>query len=132
MPVFVFGSNLAGRHGAGAALYARENRGAIYGQGVGRQGDSYAIPTKDHSIKTLPLDEIKPYVEEFCEYARANRHEVFEVTKIGCGLAGYSKEDIAPMFARAPDNCILPYAWWDIAKNKRKEPSKAVDFEIDF
>jgi hypothetical protein len=109
--IFVFGSNLAGRHGAGAALFARQNHGAIYGQGIGRQGNSYAIPTKDFSIHTLPLNHIRDYVNEFLQYARANPELQFQVTRIGCGLAGYTDSDIAPMFKGAPANCHLPEGW---------------------
>lgn len=114
MRVFVFGSNLAGRHGKGAALYARQHHGAIYGQGIGRQGNSYAIPTKDINIQTLPLDKIKPYVDDFIQYAVSNRDLNFEVTRIGCGLAGYTDDQIAPLFSAAPENCQLPHEWIDI------------------
>lgn len=110
-PVFVFGSNLAGRHGKGAALYARQLHGAIYGRGVGIQGNSYAIPTKGATLKTLPLSQIQKYVEEFLVYARSNPELEFYVTKIGCGLAGYSELDISPMFQNAPSNCQLPDGW---------------------
>ena len=106
--IFVFGSNLAGRHGKGAALFARQNHGAIYGQGIGRQGNSYAIPTKDHNLDTLPLTIIGKYVTVFIEYARSNASEEFQLTPIGCGLAGYNYEDIAPFFKNAPDNVKLP------------------------
>ena len=106
--IFVFGSNLAGRHGKGAAEYALRHRGAIYGQGVGLQGYSYAIPTKDRKLKTLPLETIKIYVEQFIEFAINNPDMTFEVTKIGCGLAGYVPKDIAPMFKSAPGNVVLP------------------------
>lgn len=111
MAIFVFGSNLAGRHGKGAALAARLNHGAIYGQGIGRQGDSYAIPTKDAKLGTLELDRIKPYVEEFLGYAAEHPELDFEVTRIGCGLAGYTDSQISPMFANAPTNCHLPDGW---------------------
>lgn len=111
MPIFVFGSNLAGRHGKGAALFARQKHGAIYGQGVGPQGNSYAIPTKGFKIKTLPLAEIQGYVTDFIHYAKASPELQFEVTWIGCGLAGYTDSQIAPMFADAPVNCILPEGW---------------------
>lgn len=106
--VFVFGSNLAGRHGKGAALFARLHRRATYGQGEGRQGQSYAIPTKDERLNTLPLDRIKEGVDRFIQYATALHMVRFEVTPIGCGLAGYKPEQIAPMFRNAPDNCDLP------------------------
>ena len=109
--IFVFGSNTAGRHGKGAAKMAREVHGAIYGQGFGRQGNSFAIPTKDSSIRTLPLDAIKLYVDQFVEYAHNHPEHQFYVTRIGCGLAGYKDEDIAPMFQDAPENCQLPEGW---------------------
>jgi galactokinase/mevalonate kinase-like predicted kinase len=109
--IFVFGSNLAGVHGAGAALYAKQKYGAQLRVGVGRTGYAYAIPTKDHQIKTLPLDQIKPHVDEFIRYAKANPQYVFQVTRIGCGLAGYTDEDIAPMFKDAPSNCGLDPKW---------------------
>ena len=108
IPVFVFGSNLAGRHGKGAALWARQHRGAIYGQGVGRQGSAYAIPTKDHRLQVLPLSVIAAYVSDFLDHARQQPGTVFELTPIGCGLAGYRPEQIAPMFADAPVNICLP------------------------
>lgn len=107
--VFVFGSNLAGRHGAGAALWARKNRGAIYGQGWGLQGNSYAIPTKDANLKTLPLDDIASSVAIFLEFALSHPEIEFEVTPIGCGLAGYQPKDIAWMFNLPPPrNVHLP------------------------
>lgn len=113
--VFVFGSNLAGRHGKGAALFARQERGAIYGVGQGRTGNAYAIPTKDTNLRTLPLSEIARYVAVFLDYARRNPDLTFEVTRIGCGLAGYTDSDIAPMFADAPENCKLPREWVTLA-----------------
>jgi hypothetical protein len=109
--IFVFGSNLAGVHGAGAALHARQKHGAILGKGIGHHGDSYAIPTKDRQIQTLPLSTIQRYVEQFLEYARARPELKFFVTRIGCGLAGYTDKDIAPMFAQTPSNCTLPDGW---------------------
>ncbi len=92
-------------------MFARQNHGAIYGQGEGPQGNSYALPTKDKNIKTLPLDEIAHHVRRFIRYAAENPHTEFEVTKIGCGLAGYSEKQIAPLFRDAPENCILPDGW---------------------
>lgn len=106
--IFVFGSNLAGRHGKGAALWARQHRGAIYGQGVGPQGDAYAIPTKDHRLQVLPLPIISGHVAAFLDHARQRPAMTFELTPIGCGLAGYRPADIAPMFAQAPANVRLP------------------------
>jgi hypothetical protein len=112
--IFVFGANRAGRHGKGAAKHALDHYGAIYGQGEGRQGNSYGIPTKDEHIKTLPLVEIKRHVETFLAYAGAKMGERFLVTAIGTGLAGYRHAQIAPMFRTAPRNCILPFEWHDI------------------
>ena len=111
IPIFVFGSNLAGRHGKGAALWARQHRGAIYGQGVGPQGDAYAIPTKDGRLHVLPLHTIQAHVAEFLDYARQRPAITFELTPIGCGLAGYHPDEIAPMFADAPANVQLPDAF---------------------
>jgi hypothetical protein len=99
MDIFVFGSNLAGRHGLGGALHAKQQHGAIYGQGIGLQGRSYAIPTKDHDIKTLSLNQITYYINDFITFARANDELNFNVTRIGCGLAGYNWiKDILPIF----------------------------------
>jgi hypothetical protein len=109
--IFVFGSNLAGRHGKGAAKFARLNHGAVYGLGVGHYGNSYAIPTKDSKIQPLSLLSISAYVSGFLDYARAHPELEFEVTKIGCGLAGYQELDIAPMFRGASANCLLPEGW---------------------
>lgn len=109
--IFVFGSNLAGRHGKGAALTARQQYGAIYGLGAGFQGQSYAIPTKDYDLRTLGVESIKTYVEGFLFFARAHPEMKFFVTRIGCGLAGYSDHQIAPMFKAAPNNCELPMGW---------------------
>jgi hypothetical protein len=106
--IFVFGSNLAGRHGKGAALYARQQRGAVYGQAEGLQGNSYAIPTKDGSLRTLPLDSIRAHVEQFIAFARQRPELRFQLTAIGCGLAGYKPWDIAPMFEHAPATVELP------------------------
>lgn len=108
--VFVFGSNLAGIHGAGAAKTALLY-GAKWGIGLGHQGNTYAIPTKDNDLKTLPLENIRKYVESFLLYAKDNPGTLFFVTRIGCGLAGYKDEDISPLFADATPNCILPKGW---------------------
>lgn len=112
--IFVFGSNRAGRHGKGAALFAKRYRGAIYGQGRGLQGNSYAIPTKDEYLETLPLSEIEKEVHLFLEFAKDHPDKTFEVTRIGCGLDGYRDEDIAPMFRHAPENCTLDRRWLDM------------------
>lgn len=117
--IFVFGSNLAGRHGAGSALLAAQSFGAEYGVGNGPTGRAYAIPTKDgrtiknlrDSRNTLSLETIKDHVGAFLRYATQNRHLIFRVARIGCGLAGYHDNQIAPMFRGAPSNVILPYGW---------------------
>ena len=108
--IFVFGSNKAGRHGKGAAKYALENHGAIYGLGWAMQGDCYAIPTKGYKLEVLPLYEIERYVEGFLRFANSphGKELEFNVTPIGCGLAGYSPEDIAPFFKGAPSHVKLP------------------------
>lgn len=108
MRIFVFGSNLAGRHGKGAALTAVKKYGANYGQGEGLQGRSYGIPTKDRNLKSLPLETIKIHVDTFVSFANDHPLLTFEVTKIGCGLAGYSPDQIGPMFKNCPENVILP------------------------
>jgi len=111
--VFVFGSNLAGRHGKGAALHALQNHGAVYGQGQGPQGNSYAIPTKDRYLRTLPIDYIKTKIEEFIDYANDNFGLDFDVTPIGCGLAGYKQEEIYPFFKEygVPNNVYFTKDW---------------------
>lgn len=103
--VFVFGSNLAGMHGGGAARVAYEEFGAVMGQGVGLQGQSYAIPTMQGGLET-----IRPYVDEFIAFAKAHPEKVFYVTRIGCGIAGFRDSQIALLFAGAMDldNVILP------------------------
>lgn len=121
--IFVFGSNIAGRHGAGSALHAREHYGAQIGVGVGRTGMAYAIPTKDAKLKTLPLHVIKQYVDDFLAYARQASHLQFKVVAIGTGLAGYHHDQIAPLFNTAPDNCILPEEWESILTEYREPPS---------
>ena len=108
MSIFVFGSNLAGRHGRGAARFALKNHGAKYGIGVGIQGGAYGIPTKGYRMEVLPLDVISSHVEEFLKFAEARPDTVFNVTAIGCGLAGYSPQEIAPMFSGHTINCIMP------------------------
>ena len=115
--IFVFGSNEAGVHGAGAARFALDKKGAIMGQAFGMQGNSFAIPTKDKTIRhTLPLDEIKVYVNRFIDFARTQtdrRHAplIYQVTCIGCGLAGLKHEDIAPMFRMATKNVLFDDLW---------------------
>jgi len=106
--IFVFGSNLAGRHGAGSAAEARNNHGAIPGKGVGRQGYSYAIPTKGHHLEILHTTTIHNHVKDFLKHAEENWTDTFNVVAIGCGLAGFQPETIGPMFKGAPKNVKLP------------------------
>ena len=103
--IFVFGSNLEGMHGGGAARLAYNKFGAIWGQGVGLQGQSYGIPTMHGSV-----EDIKPYVDEFIEFAKSHPELTFLVTRIGCGIAGFRDEEIAPLFKECIeiDNVILP------------------------
>lgn len=109
--IFVFGSNEAGIHGAGAAREALENYGAVWGDGFWFRGQSYAIPTKDREIITLPFYIVKHNVERFLMDSRAHQEFEFFVTRIGCGLAGYKNSEIAPMFSCAPNNCNMPIEW---------------------
>ena len=109
--IFVFGSNLSGVHGAGAAKYAVDHYGARMGQGIGLHGQSYAIPTKGHLIETLPIPLIWAHVGDFKDIAASYPSTIFRVTQIGCGLAGYTAEQIAPMFKSAPKNCQFDTSW---------------------
>ena len=103
--VFVFGSNLQGFHGGGAARTAYKFFGAIWGEGVGIQGQSYAIPTMQGGVET-----IQPYVDEFIQYAKEHPELTFLVTRIGCGIAGFDDSEIAPLFREALSvpNIVLP------------------------
>lgn len=109
--VFVFGSNLAGMHGGGAARVARLRFGAVMGNGVGMQGRSYAIPTMQGGTET-----IRPYVNDFIAYAKEHPELTFLVTPIGCGIAGFEPEDIAPLFELASnvENIWLPKSFWEV------------------
>ena len=106
--IFVFGSNLEGMHYGGAAYIACRKFGAIMGQGVGLQGRSYAIPTMQGGVET-----IKPYVDEFIQFAKENKNLTFLVTRIGCGIAGFTDDEISPLFKKAHDvkNIVLPPNW---------------------
>lgn len=113
--IFVFGSNLQGMHGGGAARFAHEHFGAVWGQGVGLYGQSYAIPTMQGGVET-----IKPYVDNFLQFAKMHEELDFLVTEIGCGIAGFTSEEIAPLFFRVIEddlrNVYLPesfYAVWE-------------------
>ena len=103
--IFVFGSNLAGAHGGGAAWLAYNRFGAVWGEGVGMHGRTYAIPTMQGGV-----DTIKPYVDDFILFAKEHKELTFLVTRIGCGIAGFRNEEIAPLFKDAicVENIILP------------------------
>lgn len=111
--IFVFGSNLAGRHGKGAALHAKLHYGAELGVPEGLTGRSYAIPTKDGSLRPLPLWQVEIMIQRFCDYARKNPSLIFLVTPVGTGLAGHDKREIWKAFADAkiPSNCRLTSSW---------------------
>ena len=106
--IFVFGSNLKGMHAGGAARVAVNKFGAVWGQGVGLQGQCYAIPTMQGGV-----DTIRPYVDEFIEFAKQHQNLTFLVTRIGCGIAGFTDEEISPLFVKAHEvgNIILPAGW---------------------
>ena len=112
--IFVFGSNLAGAHAGGAARVAHVRFGAVWGQGVGLQGQSYAIPTMQGGVET-----IKPYVDEFVSFAAEHKEYKFLVTRIGCGIAGFTPDEIAPLFVGAMDleNVILPRGFVEVLEN---------------
>ena len=109
--MFVFGSNLAGHHMGGAARVANIKFGAEWGVGVGLTGQSYAIPTMQGGVET-----IRPYVDEFIEFANQHQNMKFLVTRIGCGIAGFKDEEIAPLFRKAVSvsNIYLPQKFYDI------------------
>ena len=112
--IFVFGSNLEGKHLGGAAKAAHTRFGAQWGVGVGLTGKSYAIPTMQGGIET-----IKPYVDQFIEYAKEHQEKKFLVTRIGCGIAGFKDEEIAPLFKKATSlkNVYLPISFLKANKN---------------
>jgi len=111
--IFVFGSNLAGTHGGGAARLAYDKFGAIWGKGVGLQGKSYAIPTMQGGTET-----IRSYVDEFIMFAQLHPKMKFLVTAIGCGIAGFNPKDIAPLFRDAveTENIFMPKSFWSVLK----------------
>lgn len=124
--IFVFGSNLAGRHGKGSALYALEKHGAIYGRGVGLQGESYGIPTKDGNLRVLGIDVIKKHVEDFVKFASDHEDEmIFHVADVGCMNAGYSPSQIGPLFKEVTKNVhflgdLRHFAVYKLAKRAYK------------
>lgn len=124
--LFVFGSNLAGRHGAGAAKFAQRFFHAEYGVGEGRTGNAYALPTKDARIQTLPMADVEWHCKQFLDYARRSRETMFQLTRVGCGLAGLRDGDIAPWFCDAPDNVLLPAKW--LRLNKQLERARLLVF----
>jgi len=105
--VFVFGSNLAGRHDGGAARTAADKFGAMYGVGVGPQGKSYAIPTLNAEFKQLPIAVIESYLQQFAEYAADMFYKTFYLTPIGTGIAGFSHEEIKSILQSFPENVIV-------------------------
>jgi len=111
--IFVFGSNLKGIHGTGAALFAVKNHGAIAGRGEGLQGNSYALPTCVSPGVPLTLDAIQIHVDRFLNFTKTpiGRDLQYQVTRVGCGFAGYKDEQIAPMFIDSPSNVWLPSVW---------------------
>lgn len=113
--IFVFGSNLAGHHGGGAALLAWRKWGAVWGQGVGLQGQTYGIPTMHGGPEA-----IRPYVDEFVDFASRHPELTFLVTEVGCGIAGFTPAQIAPLFADAVgvENICLPQRFWDVLNAK--------------
>ena len=116
--IFVFGSNLRGMHGGGAAAVAYKKFGAVWGQGVGLQGQTYAIPTMQGGV-----DTIKPYVDDFIAFAAAHPELTFYVTRIGCGIAGFRNAEIAPLFKQSLQlaNVILPRSFYiELTKSDTK------------
>ena len=111
MTIFVFGSNQKGIHGAGAAKDAHLQYGAEWGIGEGRTGNAYAIPTKKTPYQVRRLYDVQESVDSFLKYAKAHPELEFKVTRIGCGLAGFTDEEIAPIFISAPANCGFDPAW---------------------
>ncbi|MDE6271244.1 MAG: hypothetical protein K2M12_10395 [Muribaculaceae bacterium] len=122
--IFVFGSNLQGFHSGGAARTAYRRFGAVWGQGVGPQGQSYAIPTMFDSV-----EKIKPYVDQFIDLAREWDQNTFYVTRIGCGIAGFTDRQIAPLFKDALKlyNVRLPKSFVDIIKEDEKADTPAAE-----
>lgn len=118
MKVFVFGSNESGIHGAGAAKFARAERGAQLGKCYGRYGDSFAIPTKDEFFETLPISTIRDYVRGFIAYSKAKRKLTFQVTAIGTGLAGHKHIHMAQLFKECGINCYFDERWKPILGDK--------------
>lgn len=134
--IFVFGSNEMGIHGAGAAAYALRKFGAQLGKGWGLSGESFAIPTKDWQVETLPLEVVRHYVDRFIAFTNGHFHRNwnFMVTKIGCGLAGFTVEEIAPLFKTCRDqkNIWLPQDFHDFLDGTYVAPPVTTRIKIDW
>ena len=126
--IFVFGSNLAGAHGGGAAYIAHKKFGAQWGVGVGLTGQCYAIPTMQGGVET-----IEPYVKDFLKFVREHEQYTFLVTRIGCGIAGFTPEQIAPLFYHAIDipNIILPEDFAAIVNDIHERFINSFDHDSD-
>lgn len=118
--IFVFGSNKSGIHGAGAAKHAHKNLSASWGIGEGLTGSCYALPTKGYDIEFIPLEQVKEAVDRFIGVAKHYDITDFQVTQVGCGLGGFTKEQIAPLFEDAPDNCLFDEEWREILGDERR------------
>jgi hypothetical protein len=112
--IFVFGSNEQGEHMGGAARDAYQRHGALWGRSYGHYGDSFAIPTLDVNYRNIPIPRLTDYVNGFLTYALSRLDYQFKVTQIGCGIAGFTKEQIAPLFKWAPGNCQFDTEWQPI------------------
>jgi hypothetical protein len=119
--IFVFGSNLGGKHLGGAARYAADNFGAEMGVGEGRTGQSYALPTMDAGFGVLSLGDIRDRIDDFKDYARDNPNLEFYVTRVGCGIAGYSDSQMAVLFVGSPSNCFFDPQWAGLPSWKEAE-----------
>ncbi len=117
--IFVFGSNESGIHGAGAARTALDHHGARMGVGFGKQGQSFAIPTKNWKIDSLEIESIRHYVRRFIVFARMSPTATFKVTALGTGLAGIPTRVMAEMFKYAPDNCLFDEQWKEYLPGKK-------------
>lgn len=129
--IFVFGANQLGIHGKGAALHAAKFYGAEKGVGEGLTGYSYAIPTKSTPNASLRLEQVKYHVDKFLEFAGAHQDKIFQVTRIGCGLAGFSDEQIYPLFSKRSENVLLSRKWLKI-ENPELAPAIVIAGGRDF
>src|SRR6218665_1904036 len=118
--IFVFGSNLSGIHGAGAAAVALDKHHAEWGVGEGLTGNSYALPTKGVRITFMPLEEVIKHIRKFVEFANTHPELEFQVTRVGCGLAGFKDREIAPHFQFTKDNCLFDNVWKPVLGPKKR------------